>query len=382
MPRPTPGVFSFVQRVVQNADVEYFVDPDIRKASTLPSTFYTDPATYEAVREYAFASSWQWVNDIDHAKVPGQVYPHVLLPGLLDEPIVFTRDTNDQLHCLSNVCTHRGMTVCEGAGNVRFLRCRYHGRRFGLDGRFQHMPEFEGAEGFPSEADHLPAIPMKLWAGHLFASLNPSASFEDVFGPMIERVGWMPIHEFRHDPTHSRDYMVKAHWALYVDNYLEGFHIPFIHAELNEVITYETYETLVFPHCNLQLADSKGGEAVFDLPTSSPDFGRKIAAYYWWVYPNMMFNFYPWGLSINIVKPLGPNATRVSFIRYVWREDLVDQGAGAALDRVEREDEVVVELVHIGLKSRFYDRGRFSPAREVGTHHFHRLLAESCAKSI
>ncbi|MBL8039753.1 MAG: hypothetical protein JNM04_00255, partial [Chthonomonas sp.] len=187
---------------------------------------------------------------------------------------------------------------------------------------------------------------------------------------------------FRHDPTHSRDYMVKAHWALYVDNYLEGFHIPFIHAELNEVITYETYETLVFPRCNLQLAESKGGEAVFDLPTSSPDFGRKIAAYYWWVYPNMMFNFYPWGLSINIVKPLGPNATRVSFIRYVWREDLVDQGAGAALDRVEREDEVVVELVHIGLKSRFYDRGRFSPAREVGTHHFHRLLAESCAKSI
>jgi hypothetical protein len=28
-----------------------------------------------------------------------------------------------------------------------------------------------------------------------------------------------------------------------------------------------------------------------------------------------------------------------------------------------------------GLKSRLYDRGRYSPRLEVGTHHFHQLLA-------
>lgn len=67
--------------------------------------------------------------------------------------------------------------------------------------------------------------------------------------------------------------------------------------------------------------------------------------------------------------------TKVSFVTYVWREEKLDQGAGAGLDRVEREDEAVVEAVQRGLRSRIYSRGRYSPTREQGVHHFHRLLA-------
>jgi choline monooxygenase len=52
------------------------------------------------------------------------------------------------------------------------------------------------------------------------------------------------------------------------------------------------------------------------------------------------------------------------------------RGAGAELDKVEREDEAVVESVQKGVCSRFYNTGRYSPTREQGTHHFHRLLAE------
>ncbi len=89
-----------------------------------------------------------------------------------------------------------------------------------------------------------------------------------------------------------------------------------------------------------------------------------------------MLNVYPWGISVNVVKPLGIDRTRVSFLSYVWDPSLLDSGAGSSLDRVEREDEVVVEAVQRGLRSRLYRRGRFSPTRESGVHHFHRLLAE------
>ena len=78
--------------------------------------------------------------------------------GALDEPLVLTRDLSDQIRCLSNVCTHRGTVVVEGAGHEQQLRCRYHGRRFTLDGRFHSMPEFEGATNFPSPADDLPQV--------------------------------------------------------------------------------------------------------------------------------------------------------------------------------------------------------------------------------
>jgi choline monooxygenase len=358
------------------------IDPQIAKAKTLPARAYTCEEVYGAQLERVFAPSWQWVGDERSVKVPGQVWPTTVLEGTLDEPIVFTRDADDALHCVSNVCTHRGNIVVEAGGNERFLRCRYHGRRFGLDGRFQHMPEFEGVEGFPSACDDLARIPFAQWGPLLFCSLAPRAGFDDVMRFMTDRVGWLPLHEFRFEASRSRDYLVQANWALYVDNYLEGFHIPFIHAGLNEAIDYGTYTTELFDHGNLQLAYSKGGDHAFAAPPGTPDHGRSVSAYYFWVFPNLMFNFYPWGLSINVVKPLAVDRTRVSFICYMWDESKLGGGAGAALDRVEREDEAVVELVQRGIRSRFYDRGRYSPSRETGTHHFHRLLTAAVNDSI
>jgi choline monooxygenase len=355
--------------------------PDITMAETIPSRYYTELALFERSKEAIFAPAWHWVGDDDKLQIPGAIWPQILLEGFLDEPIVFTRDTADTLHCLSNVCTHRGMLVAESPGNARFLRCRYHGRRFGLAGDFQHMPEFEEVQGFPSPTDCLTKIPFAQWGPWLFVRLAGERAFSETFGPMVERLSWLPLGEFVPAPERGRSYLVQSHWALYLDNYLEGFHIPFIHAGLNDVLDYENYETELFAGGNLQLAVAKDDEVCFDLPKSSPDYGRRIAAYYYWFFPNLMFNFYPWGLSINVVKPIAPDRTKVTFIPYVWRPDKLDQGAGSALDRVEREDEVVVEAVQRGVRSRFYDRGRYSVRREGNVHQFHRLLAAALEPS-
>ena len=349
------------------------IDPDIRRAYTPPASFYTDPQTFEALKRRAFGRSWQLVADADVVKAPGNVYPCPFLEGAMEEPLLLSRDYDDNVHCLANVCTHRGNLVCEGAGTERTLRCRYHGRRFDLDGKFVAMPEFEGVVGFPSAADDLPRVPMAKWARFLFASLDPAASLEEWFKPMTERIGWLPVHQFQHDPSRGREYVVRANWALYVDNYLEGFHIPYIHAALNEQLDYDNYLTELLPWGVLQLGQAGDGADAFDLPASSPDAGKRIAAYYYWFFPNLMLNFYPWGLSINIVRPLAPDLMRVTFISYVWKPDRLDRGAGSALDRVEREDEAVVEATQRGLRSGFYTRGRYSPARETGPHHFHRM---------
>lgn len=346
----------------------------------MPSSFYFDPATYQRSLEHIFARSWQFIGDSDCVKVPGAVHPLTMLDGSLNEPLVLTRDMKDAVHLLSNVCTHRGNIVCEAGGNERFLRCRYHGRRFGLDGKFQFMPEFEGVENFPSSDDNLASVPFGSWDKLLFAGVKPPASLETWLGPMMERLSWLPLHEFIPSPTRARDYLVKAHWALYIENYLEGFHIPFIHAGLNEVLDYGNYDNELYQYLNLQFAVGKSGDDAFDLPRSSPDYGTNVSAYYFWVFPNLMFNFYPWGLSINVIKPLGPELTRVSFLPYVWDPAKLGRGAGAELDRVEREDEVIVELVQKGMRSRFYNKGRYSVAREKGVHHFHSLLCQFLAE--
>ena len=117
-------------------------------------------------------------------------------------------------------------------------------------------------------------------------------------------------------------------------------------------------------------------KTVFDLPAVSPDFGKKVAAYYFFVFPNMMFNFYPWGLSVNIVRPVTNASCRVQFLTFVWKPEKYNTGAGSGLDTVEHEDEEVVENVQRGIRSRFYQHGRYSVTREQGTHHFHRMIAE------
>jgi choline monooxygenase len=225
------------------------------------------------------------------------------------------------------------------------------------------MPEFDGVEDFPNESDNLKKLPFASRAGFLFASLAPFAEFDDVVCDAAPHFVGFETTGLR--LTERREYEINAHWALYCENYLEGFHIPYVHQGLNKVVDYGTYSTELFRYSSLQTGYSSRGE---------------LEARYLFVFPNLMFNFYSWGISVNIVRPVAPARTVVEFFIYVRGGAEIDGGAGADLHAVELEDEAVVESVQKGLQSRFYSQGRYSPSREQGTHHFHRLIAEFMSK--
>lgn len=338
------------------------VDADIRKARTLASDFYTDPAFFELSKEKIFSRSWQLLG---RANDLGELTPITILPGVIDDPVLIVK-TSEWITCLSNVCTHRGKILVEEPCSAELIRCRYHGRRFALDGRMISMPEFEGVEDFPSEADNLTKLPFAETAGFLFASVATNIEFPD----------WIDGVENLFDEdatvglelTERREYEINAHWALYCENYLEGFHIPYVHKGLNAVVDYGSYSTDLYRYASIQTGWSG--------PKTNADSQARVAARYLFIFPNLMFNFYPWGISVNIVRPVSHEKTVVEFLTYVRDESLLEQGAGANLHDVEMEDEAVVESVQKGIRSRFYKHGRYSPTREQGTHHFHRLIAE------
>ncbi len=355
----------------------FFVHPDISQAETISTEIYNSPHIYELAKEKIFAAGWQWVGDTGQVAGIGSCHPFTLLENYLNEPLLLTKDQAGETRCLSNVCTHRGNLLMTEDCNTVNIRCKYHGRMFQLDGAFKSMPEFSEVKNFPSAQDNLTQLPLFQWGNFLFTSLARQQPAELFFKDMMERVSWLPLQEFKYSPGLSRDYEVNANWALYCENYLEGFHIPFVHEGLNAALDFSDYSTeLFFPFSSLQLGISKTGENCFDLPPASPDYGKRLAAYYFWVFPNMMFNFYPWGLSINIIEPQAVDKTKVRFISYVWKDELREKGAGAGLDKVELEDEEIVQQVQKGVASRFYKHGRYSVTREKGTHHFHRLLAQ------
>ncbi|MEJ6749699.1 MAG: hypothetical protein QNK60_07210 [Flavobacteriales bacterium] len=167
----------------------------------------------------------------------------------------------------------------------------YHGKQFESCGKFLFMPKSVGMKNFPSHQDHLSKVPSSKWNQFIFTSLDPEINFEELLKNVDERVGWMPISDFKYKEDLSKTYFVDANWALYCDNYLEGFHIPFIHKDLTVVLDYNNYDLETFNYSNLQIGYGKEVEDCFDFPKDSKDYGKNIVAYYFWIFPNITLNF-------------------------------------------------------------------------------------------
>lgn len=341
------------------------IDPDIRRARTLPSEVYYSPEWFARQQQRVFRRGWHLFPGHADAAEQGALRPF----RIGDAPVFLSRGA-DRLRCLSNVCTHRGSLLVREPCRAQSIRCAYHGRRFSLDGSFRSMPLFETAENFPTTDDDLPEVACETWGPLAFASLDPEHRFDQLIAPVIERLSFFPVDELRLDAV--KEYEFEANWALYLDNALEGFHIPYVHPTLNKALDMSRYDTELFPYGSLQIGVAEDDEVAFEVL----DQGRRVGGYYFWLFPTTMLNFYPWGVSVNAVVPVGPTRTRVVYMSYESRPDLRHRGAGAGLHEVELEDEAVVIDCQKGVMSPLYDRGRYSPAHERSVHHFHRLLAQ------
>ena len=336
------------------------IHPDIRLAETLPSWCYRDEDFFALCRDQILARSWQ----IIPVPVPDRsgATPFSFLKDCIDEPLLLTTDAGGRHHCVSNVCTHRGTVLTECQTDK--LRCPYHGRRFGLDGSFRSMPGFEDAQDFPRPEDDLKRLPLHELGPFRFTSLDPSLAFADVFSPLSD----LFPDNLQLDPAGSRVYHVRANWMLYLENFLEGFHIPFVHPALQTALGDAPYEIELYKAASAQIARE-----------ASPS--GKARAHYCLAFPNLMFNFYSWGLSLNIAVPTSLNETRVEFQKWVADPTALDDDLSSDLDLIQREDESVVEGMQRGMQSRLYRRGRYSPRHEQAVHHFHGLLAAAVSIS-
>ncbi len=135
---------------------------------------------------------------------------------------------------------------------------------------------------------------------------------------------------------------------------------------------YDRYRVETRRFHSAQLAPLRSGGAG---ERTYPARGVNDEALYYWVFPNLMLNFYPGNLQMNSVVPLDVGRTLTIFEWFALPgEDL--SAAIAFSDQVQREDMAICRDVQRGLSSRSYDRGRFSARRENGVHHFHLLLDE------
>jgi len=353
-------------------------DPDLARARTLPASWYHGEAALVREQQRVFGRTWQLVGHLESLAEPGAY----LTCDVAGEPLLVARGTDGSLRALSNVCRHRAGPVATGAGCRSSFQCAYHGWSYGLDGRLLGTPEFEGVSGFERERERLPEVRLDVFAGFVFVNLDAQApDLAEVLGPLPAETAGLGLERLRFYRRHDWD--VACNWKVYVDNYLEGYHIPRVHPGLHALLDYAAYrvETGVWhskQHAPLR-ERVEGSLYQRNLPAqAAPE------ALYYWLFPNLMLNVYPDNVQVNVILPLGPERTRTRFEWYVAdprRPGLAEEfeRSFAFSDEVQREDIAICEAVQRGLRSRFYDRGRYSARRENGVHHFHGLLAKLLA---
>jgi len=341
----------------------------LARAETIPSAWYTGAEFHELDRDAIFAATWQHVADEHQLGRPGD---HVVT-DVAGEPIIVVRGKDGALRAFYNVCRHRGGPLALKDGNADMLICKYHGWTYRLDGMLRGVPHFNAVELFDKRDYGLTPVPLAVWEGLVFVTLaeRPKA-LETYVAGIRERIAPTRLDSLQF--ARRVDYEVHANWKVYVDNYLEGYHVPYVHPELFTLYDYEGYVTEVRDWYSVQVGPLTGDRNVYTA-------GGGDALYYH-VFPNLMLNVVPGRLQSNVVIPVASDRCRVIF-RYYY-EDVQSAAARQRIeadvafsDKVQREDAEICARVQQGLGSRAYDKGRFSVRFEEGVYHFQNLVKQA-----
>jgi choline monooxygenase len=357
---------------MSTGDLDFSFEERLAAAETVPSRVYTDPQVLEIERIKIFGRTWQLVGRGDQVSSPGRYFT----AEVAGEPLLIARGSDARLRALSNVCRHRAGPVAAGEGSCQAFRCGYHGWSYALDGRLLNTPEFDGVESFRKEEKALPEFRLESWLGLLFVNLDPSAPpLLETLEDLPERLSSRGLEAMR--PAARKDWTVECNWKVYVDNYLEGYHIPIVHPSLMKELDYARYVTETSRCYSLQHSPIRESG-----PGRLKRTGSEDEALYFWIYPNLMLNVYPDNFSTNLILPLGHERTLTVF-EWFFPDPEKPETREAVRQAIEFSDEIqlqdiaICEAVQKGLKSRTYDRGRYSVRRENGVHHFHSLLARA-----
>lgn len=351
-------------------------EPDLSRAWTIPARWYTDPAMLERERAQVFARTWQFGASLEDLRSPGDF----VSIDVVGTPVVLVRDLDGALRGYHNVCRHRAGTLARGCGNRRTLQCKYHGWTYGLDGALRHAPEFEGVQEFCKEDFGLIPVRAEEWGPFAFVNLDANApSLAETLGEIVSDTRRFDFGSMRR--VLRRDYPLAANWKLYVDNYLEGYHVPVAHPGLNRELVYDQYRVDTFRYHSSQHAPFREIRPDAAAERRYQPVVEDDSALYYWLFPNFMLNIYMGMLQINVIVPLAHDRTVTVFEWYLPQnaDEAMWERHRASIpfsEEIQREDIELCEDVWKNMLGGSYDRGRFSVKRENGVHHFQGLLCE------
>jgi choline monooxygenase len=371
MPDPTPAIPEAAITSVGRPTLE---------AQTLPSQVYTDPEIYVRELERLIHREWICVGRVEDVPNVGDY----LTTSLGDEPVVVVRDGNGTIRGHLNMCRHRRCAIVKDTGTIKTFRCPYHGWIYALDGTLRGTPAFKETRNFDKADFPLVSVKVELWEGFIMVSLDPDAT---PFADRVSETTRWGRDKYRLEQmktTHRWEYELDCNWKTYVENFVESYHVPWVHPETFQLLT-PLKKWIEFPDISDQpwsvqvgqtpgLTFSDSGDALFPVSPGLVDLPVEYDGMpVWLVYPSMMVIPSVDALVYYVAFPVSAERTRV-MVRVCLPEETaaafeagedeaVMRGAEEYAKNVKlflAEDNVITQQQQIGLRSTRGEPGRFS----------------------
>jgi len=146
----------------------------------VPFRLYTDPEQYRLEQERIFKGpTWSFLCLAAEVANPGDY----VATTIGETAVIVTRDTQGKINAFPNRCVHRGNLLClERQGNVKEIKCIYHGWTYDLTGKLTGVAFERGVKrqgGMPPEfrKDEHDLAPLRVaeLAGLVFGSFRSDA---------------------------------------------------------------------------------------------------------------------------------------------------------------------------------------------------------------
>lgn len=372
----------------------------VSEATTLiPDAYYRDEF-FAVESDQVWNSGWVCIGYECQVRRPGDV--HVAEAN--KQSVMIVRDKEEKLHAFHNVCRHRGSRLVSEDTRCSVIRCPYHSWGYSLDGRLLGAPYFQGLDVPPQAAEQFKMraeeqgtfckedyglIPVRVdsWGGLLFVNLSGDAcSLDTWLGDLPERYSRHPLNELQ--LVRSKQYQIAANWKLVAENFMEYYHLPWVHPELCNISGFENHHRCQGPGMYTGMCTSPlsvdPNTVRLDLPAFpglNPTEAESV--YFVMLFPNVALWIFPNHLLTLLFRPDGPTSTIESMDMLVHPQAAEDSGNDEEFDHivqfwdmVNKQDIDIVQQVQQGLSSPRYPGGRMCYEFEEPVHRFQNMVID------
>ena len=386
---------SSIQKSTNTPDIEH-LSAVSKGDAILSAACYTDKDFAQFEKDKLFSHGWVGVCFGSDIPNPGDV----VVSDVLDQPMMITRDASNKIQVFANVCRHRGhRLVKQNCKGKKSFTCPYHAWSYKLNGEFSFAPFWDGSQGsVPSDAERnrmgLLPIRHEIWYDVIFVNLDEKAVFlAELVAPLNERwnAGY-PEDELK--CFSQKDYTIPGNWKLAAENFLDNYHLPWVHPEIGENIEASiglSVENIKLSEDIIGFTHPTAGEEKVKTTTPLPNWsslsgGLEHRQDLFFIFPNVcmvMEGNYLWTM---LLLPTDTDVCEERLSLYVAGEDAMSDYYSEAREqletviyRINEQDRQVIQQLQLGRQGDSASHGIFNPVHDQLGMWFHQSVAAKLA---